>query len=151
MKRIITFDELKRFSNLGKIYESFEYLIKTAMESVSCANVFLSHLSKDIDKLNDILSFLSEYGAQVYIDKNENDKELPKISNYKTAKILKDRINTILKFRLFVTPNSKGSKWITWELALVDGIGKYENIAILPTAEYKYNADWLEQEYLCLY
>ena len=87
----------------------------------------------------------------MYIDKNENDKELPKITNYKTAKILKDRINTILKFRLFVTQNSKGSKWIPWELALVDGIRKYENIAILPTAEYKYNADRLEQEYLCLY
>jgi len=149
MKRIITFEELKQFSNFRKIYESSEHLMKTAMESASYANVFLSHSSKDKDKLVDVISFLESYGAEVYIDKN--DKDLPKITNYNTAKILKERINSIPKFILFVTPNSKDSRWIPWELGLADGIGKYKNIAILPASNYQYDSNWTEQEYLGLY
>ena len=149
MKRIITFEELKKFYNFRKIYESSEHLITSAMESVKYANVFLSYSSKDKDKLPEILSFLSQYWTEVYIDKY--DKELPKITNYKTAKILKERINAIPKFILFVAPNSKDSKWIPWELGLADGIGKYENIAILPASYYQYDSNWTEQEYLGLY
>ena len=149
MKRIITFKELRKFSNLREIYESSEHLLKSAMESASYANVFLSHSSKDKDKLKDVLSFLSDYGAEVYIDKNDND--LPKITNYKTAQILKERIFIIPKFILFVTPNSKESKWIPWELGLADGMNKYENIAILPASDFEYDSNWTEQEYLGLY
>jgi len=149
MKRIITFDELKQYANYKMVTESAEHLLKDAMESVSYANVFLSHSSKDKDKLIDVISFLESYGADVYIDKN--DEELPKITNYNTANILKERIHSIPKFILFVTPNSKDSRWIPWELGLADGMNKYKNIAILPASTYKYITNWTEQEYLGLY
>ena len=149
MKRIITFEELRKYSIHRRMYELSEHLMKPSIESEIYANVFLSHSSKDKDKLNDILSFLSKYGAQVYIDKN--DEELPKMTNYKTAEILKNRIKNIPKFVLFVTPNSKESRWIPWELGLADGMDKYENIAILPASAHKYDSDWTEQEYLALY
>jgi len=150
MKRIITFDELKKYSNYKTAFELADHLLKEAMESAHYANnVFLSHSSKDKDKLVDVISFLESYGAEIYIDKN--DEELPNITNYTTAKILKERIHSIPKFILFVTSNSKDSRWIPWELGLADGMEKYKNIAILPASEYKYNTEWTEQEYLGLY
>ncbi len=149
MKRIITFEELKKYYNLKELYETSEHLVKSAMDSLSYANVFLSHSSKDKNVLPDVISFLSQYGGEVYIDKNDND--LPKITSYKTAQILKNRIQSISKFILFVTPNSKDSKWIPWKLGLTDGMEKYENIAILPASEYKFDSNWIEQKYLGLY
>jgi hypothetical protein len=55
------------------------------------------------------------------------------------------------KFVLLVTPNSKDSKWIPWELGLGDGANRDANVALFPSAEKSYEQQWSEQEYLGLY
>lgn len=56
-----------------------------------------------------------------------------------------------MKFVLFVTPNTKDSKWIPWELGLGDGINLEKNVALFPSTEKWTEQEWAEQEYLGLY
>ena len=146
--RILTFNEIKNYEKQILLSESSERFLKR-YESSEYKNVFLSHSSEDIDKIPGIIKFLEQFGASVYIDKI--DKELPKITNRETAEILKNRIITISKFIVFVTPNSKESKWIPWELGLADGMKDTKNIAILPAAQYESETQWTEMEYLGIY
>ena len=151
MNNYITFDELKKearqsFSEAS--IESFKNIIAKS-ESQENKNIFLSHSSKDKEYLPYVISVLENYGGNVYIDKL--DKSLPSNTNHKTAVKLKDRINTIDKFILFATKNSKDSKWMPWEIGIADGIKDYKNIAILPSSENMYEENWAEQEYLGIY
>lgn len=151
MNNYITFDELKKearqsFSEAS--IESFKNFIAKS-ESQENKNVFLSHSSDDKEHLPYVISFLENFGGKVYIDKL--DEDLPNTTNHETAVQLKDRINTIDKFILFATKNSKDSKWMPWELGIADGIKKYYNIAVLPSAENISEENWAEQEYLGIY
>ena len=85
----------------------------------------------------------------MYIDKG--DDRLPNPPSVETAKILKDTIKRLPRMVVFVTDNSKDSKWIPWELGLGDGAKTNYDIAIFPSAEKYYDTTWLEQEYLGLY
>ena len=144
--KILTFNELTKYRE--KTIVATEKLILEAKE-ISMPTVFLSHSSNDKDELGSIIAFLKRYGAKVYIDKD--DKELPPITNHKTAEILKERIEKIPKFVVYVTKNTKDSTWIPWELGIADGIRKFKNIALLPVAEYADDTEWFGQEYLGLY
>jgi len=151
MNNYITFDELKKEARQGlseASVENFRNFIAKS-ESQENKNVFLSHSSKDKEHLPYVISFFKNYGGSVYIDKL--DKNLPNNTNHETAVKLKDRINTIDKFILFATKNSKDSKWMPWEIGIADGIKDYENIAILPSVENMYEENWAEQEYLGIY
>jgi hypothetical protein len=55
------------------------------------------------------------------------------------------------KLVLLAAPRSKDSKWVPWELGLGDGVGREQNVAIFPSAEYSTDMTWSEQEYLGLY
>lgn len=146
MNNYITFGELEnRRINISN--ESMRIIAKS--EHQENKNIFLSHSSKDEKYLSSIIDLLQEYGGKVYIDKL--DKDLPNTTNHETAVKLKDRINSIDKFILFATKNSKESKWMPWELGIADGIKKYYDIAILPSAENSSEENWAEQEYLGIY
>lgn len=128
------------------IMESYTFEKKASYQSF---DVFLSHSSKDKYELPSVINFLTEYGVNVYIDKS--DKELPKKTSPETGEILKNRISESKKFIILVSPNSKESKWIPWELGLADVKKKIENIALLPIVQTHSNSNWAEQEYLGLY
>lgn len=146
MPRIITFAELK---DTKKIFNESE-LIKSASQFKPEKNVFLSHSSNDIDLLPYIITIIENHDGNVYIDKS--DKNLPAITCRKTAAILKDEINKINKFIVFVTPNSKNSRWVPWELGLADGLKSMNDIALFPSHDVANNQNnWIEQEYLGLY
>lgn len=146
--KVLTFSEIENYKEQALLLESSESFLKRH-ESLEFKNVFLSHSSKDIDRITGVIRFLEQFGAYVYIDKI--DEELPKVTNRETAEVLKKRIIDIPKFVVFVTPNSKESKWIPWELGLADGMKDIRNIAILPAAQYENEIQWTGREYLGIY
>jgi hypothetical protein len=124
-------------------------LIKKAQERSPAASTFLSHSSKDEKELPGVVRILSNHGANVYIDKK--DDELPPHTSRETAKILRTRINSCKKFVLFATVISKDSKWMPWELGISDGYKTPVNVAIFPGTESKHDGNWSEREYLGIY
>lgn len=112
-------------------------------------NIFLSYSSKDKLYLPGVITLLENHGGAVYVD--EGDSRLPQKPSKETAAILKDTIQRLKRFVLFVTTRSKDSTWIPWELGLGDAYKTLLNVALLPTAETSYQQDWAEQEYLGLY
>jgi hypothetical protein len=147
MNNYITFEQLRKESRVVSLEESNSIIAKSVHQDYK--NVFLSHSSKDKEHLPHVINFLENNGGSVYIDKL--DQSLPNTTNHETAVKLKERIVKINKFVLFATENSKDSKWMPWELGIADGIKKYYDIAILPSAENMWEENWAEQEYLGIY
>ena len=144
MPKIITMEEMRAFSEKAHINENT--LIKKAESRDTQKNVFLSYSSKDTDMLPYPIKILTDHGREVYIDKG--DDRLPEPPSSKTAKISKETIKKLPRMVVFVTPNSKDSKWIPWELGLGDGSKSNYNVAIFPSVEKSYDTKWTEQEYL---
>ncbi len=111
--------------------------------------VFLSHSSKDKSYLAGVIRILDNHGGRVYLD--DGDSRLPKKPSKHTAEVLRDTIRAMSRFVLFVTINSKDSRWIPWELGLGDAYQAPANVALFPTSEGSYDQEWAEQEYLGLY
>ena len=132
--------------NKTVILENYTIEKKASYQSF---DVFLSHSSKDKEVLPSVINFLSQYGVNVYIDKT--DKELPRNTSPETGDILKKRIQESKKFIVLVSPNSKDSKWIPWELGIADEKKKIRNVALFPNVQNASMPSWPEQEYLGLY
>lgn len=148
MPRVITFDEMNNF--VEKNFNTYSSLmIESATIKDYSPYTFVSYSSKDRDKLPYVLKTLKDHGANPYVDKG--DDRLPNPPSVDTAKILKDTIKKSKRMVVFVTTNSKNSKWIPWELGLGDGAKSNYEIAIFPSVENMYEVRWFEQEYLGLY
>ena len=145
MLKFATFQELRR------IQQSVDRvtILKEASRSVVGKTVFLSHSSKDKDLLPAVIHILERHGARVYVD--VNDPGIPTTVSTETAQRLRRAIHGCSKFVLFVTPNSKDSRWIPWELGLADGANTPKNVALFPSAETADERQWAAQEYLGLY
>lgn len=144
MVEYATFEDLSSYSQgVDK-----QILLREAF-SISKKNIFLAHSSKDEKHLPDIIYILKKHGGRVYVDKG--DARLPKKPNKGTAEILRKTIQKCHRFILFVTPNSKDSRWIPWELGLADGKKSSMSVVLFPTLEYRDEQDWAETEYLGLY
>ena len=144
MKKFITYNELRTFSEKTDA----RTLLKTASVQ-SGKTVFLSHSSKDHEMVPGVALILENHGGRVYID--ERDAELTGDNIYHTANRLRDVVKTCRKFVLFVTEQTKDSKWIPWELGLGDGSRNPDNVALFPASDKSYEQSWSEQEYLGLY
>jgi hypothetical protein len=145
MIRFPSFDELRKIQS--KLDTNL--LLEKASRSKFTKNTFLAHSSQDKEFLPAVIEILSNHGANVYIDKE--DERLPEQTSPKSAAILRDTIAGCRKFVALVTPRSKLSKWIPWELGLGDGIRKVDNVTLFPSAESVAEMTWAEQEYLGLY
>ncbi len=139
------------YNDLSRISRGLQssILLKEASRTKSGKSVFLSHSSKDKEHLPAVISIIENHGGRVYID--IEDDRLPNTPNRETAEILRSTINSCSRFVLFVTTNSKDSKWIPWELGLADGEKSYKFVALFPTAENSFEQTWAETEYLGLY
>lgn len=144
MRAFITFDELR---NIGEKVDRRAILKKAA--EIQGKNTFLSHSSDDHDLVPGAIRILENHGARVYVD--ERDPELPQNNFTATADRLRTAIQSCGKFVLFVTPRTKDSSWIPWELGLGDGVNSMSSVALFPSAEQLYEQTWSEQEYLGLY
>lgn len=145
MAEFLTYDNIRSF-NKDKFTRT---LVEKAEQRDKSGATFLSYSSLDDEFLPSIIGILENHGAYVYVDKK--DPSLPTTTNYETADILRRNIALSSKFVLFVTPNSKESKWIPWELGLADGEKTKSKVALFPAAEKTYQQQWSEQEYLGLY
>lgn len=113
----------------------------------SMTKVFLSHRHTDKKIVEDVIGFLTDLGADVYID--VLDYLLPDKTDGKTAIRIKQKIKGAKKLILLATPNSLDSKWIPWELGLGDAMKGLDNIAILPLLVE--GIGWAEREYYQIY
>ena len=141
MKAFVTFDELKLFGQEAIT----ENLVRKA-EIKEGKTIFLSHASTDNALLPGVINILEKHGGRVYVDKR--DTSLSQNDFTAVASRLRSAVRGCRKFVLFVTPNSKDSQWIPWELGLGDGDLGESNVALFPSAENQYEQHWSQQEYL---
>ena len=144
MKAFVTYAELRKF---GSEVDAGR-LLKEAKASESKTE-FLSHSSADDELLPGVVRILEGHGGKVYVD--EKDPNLKQMDIFDIANRLRGTVRLCRKFVLLVTPRSKGSSWITWELGLGDGCNRDTNVALFPSAETAVEQQWSEQEYLGLY
>lgn len=145
MVQYATFDNLER---LGRSTSNHR-LLKAAAESKIGKNVFLAHSSLDEELLPVVISILEKEGGRVYIDKT--DESLPVKTNQETADTLRKRIRELRRFVVFVTTNSRLSRWIPWELGLADGLKGEFPVALFPALQDPLVHHWPRQEYFGLY
>ena len=141
----LTYGDIKRFSATV----SEERILKSAAETMSGKQVFLSYSSLDLEHLPGVIRFLEGFNASVYID--AGDGSLPKTPSPETAEKLRRAIRNCPRFMVLVSPNSHASRWIPWELGLADGYKGAAPVALLPIAPTSMEEAWAKQEYLGLY
>jgi hypothetical protein len=129
-------------------FSNRQILAEAKTGSVS-GSVFLSHSSNDDDKVDGVVLFLHEHGAKVYVD--DNDERLPNPPSTDTAKLLKHEIDIASRFVVLVSPNSRNSRWIPWELGLADAFKGTTPVAILPFTQDGNEDQWAKEEYFGLY
>lgn len=144
MNNFATFDDLD--SVRQRLDEGM--ILRSALAR-SGKTVFLAHSSKDERFLPGVISVLENHGGRVYIDKA--DGRLPESTNRETAETLRSTIKECRRFVLFVTTNSKESKWVPWELGIADGEKGHVPVALFPAANRRDEQQWAQQEYLGLY
>jgi hypothetical protein len=112
-------------------------------------DVFLSHSVKDSELILGIKGLIEDLGYNVYVDWID-DPELDRNNvSSKTAKKLRDRMNSSKSLFFVTTDNTDSSKWMPWECGYFDGIK--EKVAIVPVKKTSYNNEYAGQEYLGLY
>ncbi|RPJ61213.1 MAG: TIR domain-containing protein [Acidobacteria bacterium] len=144
MSAFVTYAELKQFGseiNAGRVLRE-----ASAKEGKT---VFLSHSSSDDELLPGVIRILEGHGGMVYVD--DKDPALEGMDIFDIANRLREAVNACRKLVLLVTPRSKTSAWIPWELGLGDGKNRDRNVALFPSAETASEQRWSEQEYLGLY
>lgn len=112
-------------------------------------DIFLSHSYKDKKAVAGLLDLLSkEYNYTIYVDWIE-DKELNRDNvNRETAQRLRERMKNCRCLLYATSDNATYSKWMPWEVGLMDGInGK---VAICPFVSAS-NPSFKGQEYLSIY
>ncbi|EGQ7972259.1 TIR domain-containing protein [Vibrio parahaemolyticus] len=147
MVDFVTFDDLKRFSS--GIATNRKAVLTANASKESGKDTFLSHSSKDAEYLPAVIELLENHGASVYCDLG--DSRLPDDPTPETAGIIKQQIRKSRRLVLFVTDNSKDSKWVPWELGIGDISLSQHNVALLPVSSDSYKQSWARQEYLGLY
>ncbi len=146
---ILTKSELLSYSKAKKTYTRITESLKTfSRESkYNKVTIFLSHKHTETDELEAAISFLKQFGVDVYVD--WMDEEMPKYTSGKTAARIKSKIEENDKFILLATDGAIASKWCNWELGLGDAHKYIDKIAVLPVKkDYgQYNGS----EYLQIY
>lgn len=109
--------------------------------------IFLSHKHGETEQLDGAISFLKDFGVEIYVD--WLDEGMPEKTSGETATRIKTKIKENRKFILLATEGAIYSKWCNWELGLGDAAKYIEHIALLPVrADY---SDYKGSEYLQIY
>lgn len=112
-------------------------------------DIFLSHSYRDKQDVIVAKRLLEDFDFDVYVDWH-NDEELSrKAVTERTAEILRSRMRDSKVLVYLITPNSKSSLWMPWELGFFDGLSEGVRVAILPMIEK--SSDYTKTEYLGLY
>lgn len=147
---IITESQLK---NYRKSTNSYSLTLNESLKNFrnestySKTKVFLSHKHDELESLEGAISFLKNFGVDIYVD--WQDEGMPKSTSGYTASRIKQKIKANHKFILIATEGAINSKWCNWELGLGDAEKYIENIAILPVK--KDYTNFSGSEYLEIY
>ena len=147
MPNFATFTDMRKINaNMGGQSRA---LVENFAKTASAKDTFLSHSSKDAEFLPAVIKVLQDHGASVYCDLE--DSSLPGEPNPDTAQIIQTMITRCKRLVVFITPNSKDSKWVPWELGIADATHGGQQVALFPVAANSYEQVWAQQEYLGLY
>lgn len=114
-------------------------------------DIFLSHSYKDRVAVAGLVKYLKrQYHYEIYVDWIE-DQDLNRSRVTKeTAEAIKSRMRNCKCLFYVTSENAPSSKWMPWELGLMDGLK--ERVAICPLTREVYEADdYRGQEYLGIY
>lgn len=145
-------DRAKR-EQVSKRSVSMEGLINESVEAsarMTNFDIFLSHSYLDKQVIIGVKLALEDLGYSVYIDWID-DRQLSRNDVDKsTAQALRVRMAQSRSLFYATTPNAENSKWMPWELGLMDGLK--QKAAILPIVINPtiFN-DYSGQEYLGVY
>ena len=88
-------------------------------------NIFLSHIHKDDDGLDDFKSLLSKNGLEVRDYSITSDKaNNAKSPDYIKGEILAPRIKACSTLVVYLTSETKNSQWVNWEIDYAYKLGK---------------------------
>lgn len=80
-------------------------------------NVFISHVHKDDKGLGDLKDLISRHGMEARDYSITSDKENnAKSENYIKYGILAPRIDQCSTMVVYITPETKNSAWVNWEI-----------------------------------
>jgi len=111
--------------------------------------VFLSHSSADHRHIDSVILFFKAFGVSVYVD--DMDRDLPRTPSLETAKVIKKKIQDATRFVVIVSPNTRLSRWIPWELGIGDVTKGVARVALLPITQSGDEESWTKEEYFALY
>lgn len=100
-------------------------LFVNTLERLKEFDVFISHNSKDEDKIVSFFKTLNSLGYVAYIDWVNDKYDLKREwCNATTAQVIKERIKQSHVFILYLSQQTLSSQWCPWELGYSDALGK---------------------------
>lgn len=134
--RMICFGE-ETLKNFSKVDSNKKY------------DIFLSHSYKDKKAVAGLLDLLSKkYNYTIYVDWIEDKALNRECVNRKTAQRLRERMRNCRCLLYATSDNATYSKWMPWEVGLMDGInGKVAICPFVSASDPSFNG----QEYLNIY
>ncbi len=139
-------DELKKQGKHG-VEELVKRKRTTEKDHRVQKSIFLCHSHLDKTIVEKITLLFSKLDVNIYVD--WMDETLPRVTNYNTAKSIKEKIHHCNRFIYLATYHGLRSKWCDWELGIAYSLKRIEELAILPV-ESK-SGKWEGSEYLGLY
>ena len=132
-------------ANLNESQRSFSYLASRDIDTKF--DIFISYNIHDKAVISGVYNELTEMGFKVYVD-FIIDPDLDRGNvTLETAKIIRTRLENSKSLIYAQSPNAAMSRWMPWELGVVDGHTK--RCAVLPI--FVSNTDiYHKQEYLKL-
>ena len=146
---IISETQIKSYRRSTKIFMALNESLRNYRNESSLfkTRIFLSHKHDEKEYLEGAISFLKQFGVDIYVD--WLDEGMPKTTSGQTAARIKEKIKENHKFIFLGTDGAINSKWCNWELGLGDAAKYIEHITILPIKnEY---TDFSGSEYLEIY
>lgn len=120
-----TFIDNEIVKNESSPEELHKRLYVDKLERLKVFDVFISHNSKDEDKIIDFFKLLNEKHYVAYIDWVNDKFDLKREwCNASTAEVIKERIRQSRVFVLYLTEQTLKSQWCPWELGYADALGK---------------------------
>ena len=95
------------------------------MSESNYKNIFISHIHEDDHRLDPLKTLLGASGMNVR-DGSVNSDKPNEASNeqYIKSEILTPRIAWASVLVVLITPETQGSKWVTWEIECAEKLGK---------------------------
>lgn len=88
-------------------------------------NIFISHVHKDDAGLSNLKGLLSKHGMSVRDGSINSDKPNNATShNYIKTQILAPRIRWASALLVYISPETKNSEWVNWEIEYAAKLGK---------------------------